>query len=56
MFGQGIMMGSYLLSETIKENHPKKAKAIRFAGHIVGAAGLFYKGTQATSGYTQRLK
>ncbi len=57
MFFQGMAMGSYALAETVKEGgHPKAAKALRLAGHAMGATGLFYYGTGATNDYAARLR
>jgi phosphatidylglycerophosphate synthase len=56
MFLQGITMGSYALSETVREDHPRSAKALRYTGHVMGTVGLFYYGPRTTIDYAARLR
>lgn len=56
MFLQGMTMGSYALAETVREDCSRVAEAVRYAGHAMGASGLFDYGTKATSDYAGRLR
>jgi phosphatidylglycerophosphate synthase len=56
MFLQGMAMGSYALAETVRADHPRAAKAIRGAGHLMAATGLFYHGPRTTNDYAARLR
>jgi phosphatidylglycerophosphate synthase len=55
MFFQGMMMGAYAMAETAREDHPTAAKAIRAAGHVMGATGLLYYGPRTTIDYAARI-